>query len=256
MLDSTINFDAQSTTEINNETVDLETTIMIETPTTTEIDEIITTISPTINEIIEESSTTQDMANPQNDFKTKVSRVMIFKRPILRKEKEPTTTESMVTILQAEGPPIDFNLKFAETAFIDVTVKAILFWKTSLMAIVILILVASLTYYRRRVTKLKALIVQKNLASSYNQSGSYPQVTNNAYTPTYFPRRIASHESKLHSNYNGSNSISNCYSPTYNSSLHSYESIDEHIYAEISTRRSSIGSADTNSSGNLNTTGK
>ena len=251
MLNTTENFDVQSTTKIIDETVDLETTTMIESPITTEVEEIATTMSPIQNESIEENLIVQE--NLRNEMKTKVSRVMIFKRPIMRKIPDSTKTEPMVTVSQAEGQ--DFSLKFAEMAFIDVAAKAIIFWKTSLMAILILILVASLTYYRRRVIRLKALIIQKNLGNSYNQSCSHPHSTNNAYTPTYFPRRVASHESKLHSNYQGSSSISNCYSQTYNSSLHSYESIDEHIYAEIPTRKSSIASLESNSSSNINTSG-
>lgn len=256
MLNSTANFHDESTTEIIDETsphVDFETTTVIESPTTTEVEEVSTTISTAQNEIVGENSTLPDTKTFRNDLKTKVSRVMIFKRPIMRKVQEATSTESMVTISQAEGT--DFSLRFAEMVFIDAVTKAIISWRTSLMAIVILFLVASLTYYRRRVIRLKALIVQKNLGNSYSQSGSHPHSTNNAYTPTYFPRRIASQESKLHSNYRGSSLRSNCYSQTYNSSLHSYESIDEHIYAEISTRKTSTGSTDSSSSIILSTSG-
>lgn len=177
--------------------------------------------------------------------RTKVSRVMVFKRPILTK----TTTESMVTISRAEEMESNFSMKALQAGFIEIVASAIIFWKTSLMILLIIILIVSLSYYRRRVVRLKAQIIQKNLGSSYSQSCSYPH-SSNAYTPTYFPRRCEKLSGQLDSIYSdydsSSRSRSIAYANTYNISDHSYESIDghsnEHIYAEIPFRKDSDSS--------------
>lgn len=256
MLNSSERDDFERTTEIADESVEIETTTeqLFDSPSTIESEEMTTMVSQVQNEIMEESSTRLDMENLRSEMKTKVSRVMIFKRPILKRIHDSSTTESMVIVTQAEE--VNYSLRFAEMVFIELVAKGIIYWKTSLMALVILLLVLSLIYYRRRVSRLKAEIIQKNLGSPYNVSCSYPYSTNNAYTPTCFPRRIIFHESKMHSNYQGSSLISDCYSQTYNSSLHSYESIDEHIYAEIPNRKISTTSSNSKSSNHLNISGK
>lgn len=175
--------------------------------------------------------------------------IQIYKRRINR-ILPASTTESMVTITQKEDESL-FDI--LQSGFIDIISSALRSWKTSLMILIILLLVISLSYYRRRVVRLKAEIVQKNLSNSFYQSCSYPQ-TANAYTPTLFPRRqtanILKGQSSSDSEYESSGrSRSNFYSLTYNSSLHLYESIDdeppsENLYAEIITRKNSIISID------------
>jgi hypothetical protein len=193
-----------------------------------------------------------EIKHNRNDTKVKVQKVLIFKRPIFKNSSE-STTESMITISRAQNSGILFNLSSVESSFIDVATKAIIFWKTSLMILLIFVLIVSLSYYRRRIIGLKAEIVQKNLGNSYNQSCSIAPSTN-AYTPTYFPRRCATNNSKYPNiadsdcDESSARSRSNYYSQTYNSSsLHSYESIDdqinEHIYAEIGLRKGSLDSS-------------
>lgn len=185
-----------------------------------------------------ENSSTSQRQN-SSEKRTKVSRV-IFKRPIFSKAPE-TTTDSMVTISRADETESGFSLKALQAGFIEIVANAIIFWKTSLMLLLIVILIASLSYYRRRIVRLKAEIIQKNLGSSYSQSCSYPH-SSNAYTPTYFPRRSEKLACQFESDYGSSTtSRSFLYANTYNSSHHSYETIDglggEHIYAEIPGRR-------------------
>lgn len=200
-------------------------------------------------ENIEEVPGNSEVKPNNSDMKVKVQKVLIFKRPIHKNSSE-TTTESMVTISRTENSESFFNLKSVELSFIDITAKAIIFWKTSLMVLLILILIGSLSYYRRRIIRLKAEIIQKNLGNSFNQSCSSYQSAN-AYTPTHFPRRNTSSNTKypniVDSDYDSSaRSRSNYYSQTYNSASHSYESIDDqsndHIYAEIGVRKGSIDS--------------
>lgn len=194
-------------------------------------------------------------------LKTKVSKVIIFKRPIFVN----SSGNSDMKIGQSNETGYDYGLNFIHSSLTEVAAKTIVYWRTSLLVILTVVLILSFTYHRRRIVKLKAEIIQKNLGSSYNSgfnqpSNTFPHSTN-AYTPTYFPRRLA-HNQKLPfalSDYDSSSrSRSNLYSQTYNSSFHSYESIidlhsndrfdadqmkktridedvesGEHIYAEI-----------------------
>jgi hypothetical protein len=175
--------------------------------------------------------------------RTKVSRVMIFKRPILSTRME-ESTESMVKINRAEGMESDLSLKALEVALVKIVSMAIASWKTSLLIVLIIVLIISLSYYRGRIIRLKAEIVDKNLGNSHSPP-CHPQ-SSNAYTSAYFHRsndKMNSQLSSIYSDYDSSfQSHSILYSHTYNSSHHSYESIDggsnEHIYAEIRRKES------------------
>lgn len=204
-------------------------------------------------------STPHTTTQVNNEDKAKALRVKIIKRPILEKlsssTTEPTlehssvnTTKIKITKSLNERIENGMNFKSIEVVFVDLVSKSILFWKTSLMVVVILVLIASLSYYRRRIVRLKAEIVLKNLGNSYNQSCSYGHSAN-AYTPTHFQRRHATNDSKLcypcsvsDSEYESSRST--YYAQTYNPSLHLYESIDENPYAVIASRKPSLASLD------------
>lgn len=208
-----------------------------------------------------------DTAKIKPDLRSKVSRILIIKRPFRSSTKTETDsiTESMVTISSAKEMDNYFELKYFETIFVNAAAKTIAQWKTSSMVLIILALISLLlaTRRRRRIIRLKAEIVQKNLGTSYNQSCSYPLSTN-AYTPTNFPRRQHTHTSKFlcRLSYSDSDyeptagSRSSFYAQTYNSSLHLYESIDEpcieNIYTEISTRKHSIVSIENMPNNNEN----
>lgn len=234
---------------IQNKTVEEKPEISNENSSILETSTIENKLNPRIHKKMLEE--VQENPETQPSTKIKVQKVLIFKRPIFKN----SSTESMVTMSRAENS--DNFFKSIESTFIDMTTKAIIFWKTSLLIVVVFILAASLSYYRRRIIRLKAEIVEKNLGNSYNQSCSHPSSAN-AYTPTYFPRRCATNNPKypiiVDSDYESSViSRSNCYSQTYNSvSLHSYESIDdddqsnEHIYAEIGVRKGSLASVGSN----------
>lgn len=214
-------------------------------PTELTTEEITTEFSATENEVAIAAETTSPIS-----IRGKVSKVTIFKRPVAKSySSTPTTTEPVVTISRPKEMENYFALKALESKVIDFAATAIISWKTSLMIILIMLLVGTLSYYRRRVLRLKAEIVRKSLGSSYNQS--FCRQPSNAYTPTYFPRRCAKNSSKscdpkYSSDSDYESRRSNCYSETYNSSLHMYESIDEHsnchIYAEIPSRKNSVAS--------------
>ncbi|CRL03048.1 CLUMA_CG016381, isoform A [Clunio marinus] len=186
--------------------------------------------------------------------KGKISKVVIIKRPFNFTSLD-STTESMITIHQTN------KIDELELFLSGIVVKVIVSWKTSLMILLFFLLLALISYHFRRIRKLKAELIQKNLESAVNQSSS-SRSNRNAYTPAYFPRRNILSSSKFHDSINSrdtecdSDMISHsecCYSHTYNPSLHLYESIDEfsnsisgcHIYAEIPSRQDSIVSIET-----------
>lgn len=173
----------------------------------------------------------QETKNDKVGLKTKVSKIIIFKRPIFNNSG---TSDQNSKAYESEHS-YGYGLNFVQSSITEVAAKAILFWKTSLLIILSIVLILSFTYHRRRIMKLKAEIIQKNLG--INQSASTFAHSSNAYTPTYFARRLVN-DHKLPitlSDYDSSSrSRSNLYSPTYNSSCHSYESIiDLHSNNEL-----------------------
>lgn len=211
--------------------------------TTYSVEEMPAEWPTTLNESDVLKSSHQEIKSENIESKTKVSRVMIYKRPIPKNGTRSTDNASQ---------PVNdgFTSNLVKIFFVESASKAIIFWKSSLMLLVIGLLIASLFYYRRRINILKAKIVEKNLGNSHNRSSSLNQSAN-AYTPTYFSQSVRSsvRVKNLHRprQCEPTCSSSVLYSPTYNSSLHSYVSIDaltnDHIYDEIPSRKLSVASS-------------
>lgn len=210
------------------------------------VEEISTEWTATQDESVFRLSPYQENKSEQVEVKTKVSRVMIFKRPI--RLKNGIKSETKMSMKTSQPVKEEFTSDIVKLFFIESASKAIIFWKSSLMLLVICLLIASLLYYRRRVKTLKAKIVEKNLGTPHSRSCSFNRSAN-AYTPTYFSQSVSSSVRVKELNrprQREPTCSSNYYLQTYNSSLHSYVSIDalnnDHIYDEIPARKHSTSS--------------
>lgn len=253
-LTTEISFGTESTTidifqlDDNDETTTKTSSIepLINETFISMVEEISTEWTATPNESVFLLSPYQENKSEQVEGKTKVSRVMIFKRPI--RLRNGTNSETKMSVKTSQPVREEFSSDIVKLFFIESASKAIMFWKSSLMLLIICLLIASLLYYRRRVKTLKAKIVEKNLGNSHSRSCSFNRSVN-AYTPTYFSQSVASSERVKELNrprLREPTCSSNYYLQTYNSSLHSYVSIDalnnDHIYDEIPARKHSTSS--------------
>lgn len=236
--DTTSEIDFDTTTEIDNDSTE------IEIDNTSEMHSILfkETTSSTRQEMDERKTFSQE-----NSFEEEVS-------PIFEGTQE-ISTESNKPISYSKEDVTFLSLNILRNALKDAAVYAIIFWKPSLMILVIFVLSLLLFIYQQKNVQLKAEIVKKNLSNSYNQPCSCGQGTN-AYTPIYFPRMCSGPSLEWGNQSNiafidyATSSKSKSSDNTRNPTFHLYESIDD-ILAETSSKKSSKVSNDSSRSSSI-----
>ena len=209
------------------------------------------------------STEAQNESSTNDSEENKIAKIKIFKRPALAIALNSSTVTNVLMVtgaknvnetntgetnankstvmIHAKAVEEKTNGTVAASEFepssIEQVVASILSLRTSFVTILNILLAVLLIYYHRQVKALKAKVMTLTLATpgSHTISSYGNQRPSNAYTPTYFSDNPKLSSKADNNDYQlSSKSRSIYYTGTgVNASLHSYESIGENIYTEI-----------------------